>query len=100
MSTPVGHSRRHPLHETQSDIASAIPFESSASAPSCPVSASRSALARPRTPCCSSWVTMNEGHITPGSRFRQAPLLLHISVAAAKPPSADQSSPVCSGTGA
>ena len=48
MSTPVGHSRLHPLHDTQSDIASAISAESRPSFPSWPVMASRSALARPR----------------------------------------------------
>ena len=57
MSTPVGHSRRHALHETQSLSVSAISSETSASGPSWPVMASRSALARPRVTSRSSRVT-------------------------------------------
>ena len=57
MSTPVGHSRRQPLHETQSFIVSAISSEVSASGPSWPVIASRSELARPRVTSRSSRVT-------------------------------------------
>ena len=57
MSTPVGHSRRQPLQETQSFIASSTSSEAIASAPSWPVSARRSVLARPRVRCFSSRVT-------------------------------------------
>ena len=37
--------------------------------------------------------------MTPGSVFRQAPLLLHISVAPTHPPKADQSSAMVKGRG-
>src|SRR5580658_7972265 len=62
MSTPVGHSRRQPLHEMQSDIVSAIASEVSASGPSWPDSARRSELARPRVKCCSSPVAVRGAH--------------------------------------
>ncbi len=48
MSTPVGHSRRQALQETQSFSVSNISSEANASGPSCPESANRSVLARPR----------------------------------------------------
>src|SRR3546814_7495883 len=92
MSTPVGHSRRQPLQPTHRSIVSYMASEVSASAPSCPARASRSVFARPRVRCCSSSVARNEGHITPASRFRQVPLLLHISVAPRNEPQSDQSS--------
>ena len=57
MSTPVGHSRRQPLQDTQSFSVSAISSEVSASGPSWPVIASRSELARPRVTSRSSRVT-------------------------------------------
>ena len=38
--------------------------------------------------------------MTPGLLFRQVPLLLHISMAAEKPPHSDQSSWVSKGSGA
>src|SRR6478736_5175817 len=97
MSTPVGHSRLQPLHETQSAIVSRISSETSASEPSCPDSARRSVLARPRVRCCSSPVARNDGHIVPTSNLRQWPLLLHISTAPLKPPHSLQSSAVASG---
>ena len=56
MSTPVGHSRRQALQETQSFIVSAISSEVSASGPSWPVTARRSELARPRVTSFSSRV--------------------------------------------
>src|SRR5471032_3598571 len=90
ISTPVGHSRLHPLHETQRSRASFT--EASASVPNCPDKARRSVLARPRVRCFSSRVTRNEGHIVPASNLRQWPLLLHISTAFASPPV--RSSPV------
>ena len=86
MSTPVGQSRLQPLQLTHRSIALATASEVSASAPSWPVSASRSVLARPRVRWISSRVTRKDGHIVPASNFRQWPLLLHISVAFAKPP--------------
>ena len=96
MSTPVGHSRRHALQETHSFIASASASDAIASAPSWPVSARRSVLARPRVRWVSSRVTRKDGHITPASKARQVPLLLHISTAPSMPPSgpgwSDQSS--------
>src|SRR3954468_15316968 len=97
MSTPVGHSRLQPLHETQSAIVSRISSETSASGPSWLDIARRSVLARPRVKCCSSPVARYDGHITPGSDLRQAPLLLHISAALANDPHSDQSSAVSSG---
>ena len=60
MSTPVGHSRRHALQDTHSFIASASASDAMASAPSWPVSASRSVLARPRVRCVSSRVTRKD----------------------------------------
>src|SRR6185312_11451554 len=96
ISTPVGHSRLQPLHDTHSAIVSRISSDTSASGPSCPDSARRSVLARPRVRCCSSPVARYDGHITPGSDLRQAPLLLHISAALAKEPHSDQSSAVSS----
>src|SRR5215207_9173741 len=98
MSTPVGHSRLQPLHETHSAMVSRIASETSASGPSWPDSARRSVLARPRVRCCSSPVARYDGHITPGSDLRQAPLLLHISAALANEPQSDQSSTLASGS--
>src|SRR6202011_2282418 len=98
--TPVGHSRRHALHETHKSSASYSSCEVSPSGPSCPVSASRSPFARPRVTWCSSSVTRYDGHIAPDSLLRHAPLLLHISTAPVKPPHSDQSSWVSSGIGA
>src|SRR5215831_4597862 len=89
MSTPVGHSRLQPLHETHRSSVSCISSEVKASLPSWPESASRSVLARPRVRCFSSPVARNDGHIVPASNLRQWPLLLHISTAAAKPVLAD-----------
>ena len=94
MSTPVGHSRRHPLQPRQRSIASYSSGDVHGSSPSCPDSASRRALARPRVECRSSLVARKDGHITPGLRFRHVPLLLHMSTAGEKPPHAPQSSDV------
>src|SRR5687768_4323342 len=96
MSTPVGHSRLHPLHETQRSSVSYMPSDVNASGPSCPERASRRVFARPRVKCCSSLVTRYDGHITPGSALRHPPLLLHISTAPLKPPQSDQSRAVSS----
>ena len=98
MSTPVGHSRRQALHDTQSSSVAAISSEVSASGPSWPESARRRLLARPRVTWVSSRVTRYEGHMTPGSALRQAPLLLHISAAPRKPPQSRQSSAVATGS--
>src|SRR4051794_38511158 len=98
MSTPVGHSWRQALQETQSFSVSIISSDASASGPSCPEMARRKVLARPRVTSFSSRVARYDGHITPPSSFLQAPLLLHISTAPWKPPPApgyaDQSSTV------
>src|SRR5882724_5153037 len=85
MSTPVGHSRLQPLHETHRSKVSNISSDVNASGPSCPEIASRSVLARPRVRCFSSPVARYDGHMVPASNLRQCPLLLHISTAAAKP---------------
>src|SRR5215470_10761726 len=85
MSTPVGHSRLQPLHETHRSSVSRISSEVKASFPSWPESASRSVFARPRVKCFSSPVARNDGHMVPASNLRQWPLLLHISTAAANP---------------
>src|SRR6185503_17436220 len=90
MSTPVGHSRLQPLHETHRSSASFT--IASESAPSWPDSARRSVFALPRVRCCSSCVTRYEGHMVPASNLRQWPLLLHISTALSRPPHSDQSS--------
>src|ERR1051325_195159 len=95
MSTPVGHSRLQPLHETHRSSASCT--ASSPCAPSCPESARRSVFARPRVRCTSSRVARYDGHIVPASNLRQWPLLLHISTALSKPPHSLQSR-ICSGT--
>src|SRR3954453_12126994 len=97
MSTPVGHSRRQPLQLTHNASVSYIAEEVSASGPSCPESARRSVLARPRVRCCSSPVARNDGHIVPASNLRQWPLLLHISTASLKPPHSLQWSAGASG---
>src|SRR4051812_10797657 len=89
MSTPVGHSRLQPLHETQRSRASLTAF--SPSSPSCPERARRSVFALPRVRCTSSRVARYEGHIVPASNLRQWPLLLHISTALSKPPHSLQS---------
>src|SRR5947207_4210367 len=91
MSTPVGHSRLHPLQETQRSSAS---LTASSPCSSWLESARRSVFARPRVRCCSSIVARYEGHIVPASNLRQWPLLLHISTALSKPPHSLQSSTV------
>ena len=53
---------------------------------SVPESTARSASARPRVECSSSFVAMYEGHIVPSSVLRHTPTPLHSSTAAAKPP--------------
>src|SRR3954469_17174394 len=92
MSTPVGHSRLHPLHETQRSSASLT--DCSPSSPSCPESASRNVFALPLVKSLSFRVARYEGHIVPASNLRQWPLLLHISTALSKPPHSLQSSTV------
>ena len=52
------HSRRQALHPTHRPMVSSIADEVSASAPSCPESASRSVFARPRVESFSSPVTL------------------------------------------
>src|SRR3954470_18723369 len=94
MSTPVGHSRLQPLHETHRSSVLNISSDVNASGPSCPEIASRSVFARPRVRCCSSRVTRYDGHMVPASNLRQWPLLLHISTALSKPPHSLQSSTV------
>src|SRR5215472_13065947 len=89
MSTPVGHSRLQPLHDTHRARVSYISSEVKASLPSWPESARRRVFARPRVRCFSSPVARNEGHMVPASNLRQWPLLLHISTAAANPVLAD-----------
>jgi hypothetical protein len=56
MSTPVGHSWRQALQETQSFSVSIIWSDASASGPSWPEIASRKVLARPRVTSFSSRV--------------------------------------------
>ena len=51
-----------------------------------PESTARSAFARPRVECSSSFVAMYDGHIVPSSFLRQTPTPLQSSTAAAKPP--------------
>src|SRR3954464_13616273 len=90
MSTPVGHSRLQPLHDTQRSSASLTAC--SPSSPRRPDSARRSVFALPRVRCCSSRVARYDGHIVPASNLRQWPLLLHISTPLSKPPHSLQSS--------
>ena len=88
MSTPVGHSRRQPLQDTQSFSVSAISSE---------VERIRPELAGDREPqrvgAAARDVALVAGdaiaraHHAAG-RARQAPLLLHISTAPWKPPPA------------
>ena len=56
MSTPVGHSCRQALQETQSFSVSIISSEASASAPNWPEIASRNVFALPRVTSFSSRV--------------------------------------------
>ena len=58
---------------------------------SLPESTVRSALARPRVECSSSFVAMYDGHMVPSSVLRQAPTPLHISMDAANPPCSEKS---------
>jgi hypothetical protein len=78
MSTPVGHSRLQPLHDTQRSSAA---FTPSPSAPSWPESAEPQRVRAPARDVHSSPVARYEGHIVPASNLRQWPLLLHISTA-------------------
>src|SRR5882724_6727519 len=98
MSTPVGHSRLHPLQETHRSSASNTSSEASVSFafrwPNCPEIASRKVFARPRVRSFSSPVARNDGHMVPASNLRQWPLLLHISTALSYPPHSLQSSTV------
>src|SRR5215212_9224803 len=95
MSTPVGHSRLQPLHDTHRSSASFT--ASSPASPNWPESARRKVLALPLVKSLSFPVARNDGHIVPASNLRQWPLLLHISTAPLKPPQPLQSSAVSSG---
>src|ERR671937_1532848 len=94
MSTFEGHSALQPLHSRQRSITSYSRLPVNSEAGSRPDSTARSALARPRVVCSSSFVAMYEGHIVPSSFLRQTPTPLHISTEAAKPPCAEKSSSV------
>ena len=86
ISTPVGHSRLQALQDTQSFIVSAISSLANAAGPSWPDRARRRLFARPLVESRSSRVARKDGHITPRSNLRHAPLLLHISTAPCRPP--------------
>src|ERR1700733_3616337 len=86
MSTPVGHSRLHPLQLTHRSSAARTAEPVKESSPSCPERASRKVLARPRVTCCSSRLARKLGHIVPASNWRHWPLLVHISTPLGKPP--------------
>ena len=77
-------------------MVSCMASELNAPCPNWPDIASRNVFARPRVTSFSSRVTRYDGHMTPPLIFRQAPLLLHISMAPCSPPlapgQADQSS--------
>src|SRR2546421_5662263 len=94
MSTFAGHSALHPLHSRQRSITSKSRVPVNSDGASRPESTARSALARPRVECSSSFVAMYEGHIVPSRVLRQAPTPLHISIDAAKPPCSEKSSRV------
>src|SRR5712692_8720363 len=94
MSTFAGHSALHPLHSRQRSITSYRRLPVNSDVGKRPDSTARSALARPRVECSSSFVAMYEGHIVPSSFFLHSPTPLHISTAAAKPPCAEKSSSV------
>ena len=94
MSTFDGHSALQPLHSRQRSITSYRRRPVNSLAGRRPESTARSALARPRVECSSSFVAMYDGHIVPSSVLRQAPTPLHISIEAAKPPCSEKSSKV------
>src|SRR5262245_57811249 len=94
MSTLAGHSALQPLHSRQRSMTSWRRLPVNSLGGSRPDSTARSALARPRVECSSSFVAMYEGHILPSSFLRHSPTPLHISTAAAKPPCAEKSSRV------
>src|SRR5215472_19370301 len=91
MSTFEGHSALQPLHSRQRSITSYRRLPVNSAAGSRPDSTARSALARPRVLCSSSFVAMYDGHIVPSSFLRQTPTPLHISTDAANPPCAEKS---------
>src|SRR5436189_5362318 len=86
MSTFDGHSALQPLHSRQRSITSYRRRPVNSLAGRRPESTARSALARPRVECSSSFVAMYDGHIVPSSVLRHTPTPLHSSTAAAKPP--------------
>src|SRR5262249_42350271 len=94
MSTFDGHSALQPLHSRQRSITSYSRVPVNSAAGKRPESTARSALARPRVLCSSSFVAMYEGHMVPSSFLRHTPTPLHISTDAAKPPWAEKSSMV------
>src|SRR6516165_4654777 len=94
ISTLVGHSLLHALHSKHKSSASRTAGPVSPDRPSCPVSASRSVLARPRVLCCSSQVAWYDGHIVPPRFLRHSPTPAHNSTARVRPPSAEKSNVV------
>src|SRR5262247_1709306 len=94
MSTLAGHSALQALHSRQRSMTSYSRRLVKSECGTWPESTARSALARPRVECSSSFVAMYEGHIVPSIVLRQAPTPLHISIDAAKPPCSAKSSRV------
>src|SRR5215471_3378851 len=91
MSTLAGHSALHALHSRQRSMTSYSRRLVKSEGGTRPESTARSALARPRVECSSSFVAMYDGHMVPSSVLRQAPTPLHISIAAANPPCSEKS---------
>ena len=99
MSTPVGHSRLHPLQPThRAPWSPAWHRTCSASAPSCPGQRQAQRIrAAPRQVLFVTASTRNDGHITPASDFRQAFRCCCTSRPhPTRPPHSDQSSAVSS----
>src|SRR5262249_30584959 len=94
MSTLAGHSALQALHSRQRSMTSYSLRPVKSEVGTRPESTARSALARPRVECSSSFVAMYEGHIVPSVVLRQTPAPLHISTDAAKPPCFEKSSNV------
>src|SRR5262249_6045431 len=94
MSTLDGHSALQPLHSRQRSITSYSRLPVNSAAGRRPDSTARSALARPRVLCSSSFVAIYEGHMVPSSFLRHTPSPLHVATDAANPPCAEKSSSV------
>src|ERR1035437_2413279 len=95
MSTCVGQSTAHPLHDRQRSSASKTSSFLHDSGVVSPWNSSPNSLARPLVECFSSWVTRYDGHITAIVSLRQRPTPTQRSAACCRePPSCANEKPV------